>query len=241
MDDLNRDRFATTQWSLVNAAGHGLSGVARVAMENLCQMYWFPVYAFIRQKGHSSADAEDLTQAFFVHLLESDFVKSADRERGRFRSYLLKSASNFVAADHRSQNAQKRGGGRTQLSLDFESGERAYRQLASDSISPDHLFERRWAETLLQNVRTILRTEYEDRNLGKMFELLEPHLNLDDGRVPYSQLVSELNMTEDAIKQAARRMKLRFRELLRASIASTVESKDHVDEELSHLINILAN
>lgn len=241
MNEYEQGRFATTQWSLVNAAGHGISEVARAAMEKLCQIYWFPVYAYIRRKGHSAAIAEDLTQAFFVHLLESEFVKSADRGRGRFRSFLLKSVANFVLADHRNQQAQKRGGSLVHLSLDFESGERTYRQLASDSLSADQLFERRWAETLLQSVGTKLRLEYEDRNQGKLFNLIEPHLNQDATRVPYAQLCPELNMSEDAIKQAARRLKLRFREILRAEIACTVETNDQVDEELSQLIRILAS
>ncbi len=109
MNEQGQGRFATTQWSLVRAAGHEISEVARAAMEKLCQMYWFPVYAYIRRKGHSSANAEDLTQAFFLHMLESDFVSSADRGRGRFRSYLLKSASHFLLSDHRYWHSQKRG------------------------------------------------------------------------------------------------------------------------------------
>lgn len=241
MNDPKMDRFATTQWSLVNAAGHGISEVARAAMGDLCQIYWFPVYAYIRRNGNSSENAEDLTQAFFVHLLESDFVKSVDRNRGRFRSYLLKSVSNFVTAEHRSQQSQKRGGSRIHLSLDFESGERSYRELATDSMSADQLFERRWAETLLQNARTKLRLDYEAHNHGKLFEMLEPHLNQDATRVPYAQLSPALNMSEDAIKQAARRLKLRFREFLRAEIANTVETIDQVDQELSYLINVLSN
>lgn len=241
MNERREHHFTTTQWSLVNAAGYGISEVAREAMGKLCQIYWFPVYAFIRRKGHSAATAEDLTQSFFVHLLESEFVKSADRDRGRFRSFLLKSVSNFILADHRNQQTQKRGGNHVHLSLDFESGERTYRQIASDSLSADQLFERRWAETLLQSVSTKLRLEYEDRNHGKLFELLEPHLNQDATRVPYAKLCPELSMSEDAIKQAARRLKLRFREILREEIACTVETSDQVDEELSHLIRTLAN
>ncbi len=209
-------------------------------MEDLCQIYWFPVYAFIRRKGHSPTDTEDLTQGFFVHLLESAFVKSADRDRGRFRSFLLKAVSNFLTADRRSQTAEKRGGGQTPLSLDFESGEHQYHQLASDSISADQLFERRWALTLLQNVTAMLRSEYEQRNHGTMFELLEPHINQDAAKVPYAELCPQLSMSEDAIKQAARRMKLRYREILRNEIASTVDSVDEVDDELRQLMKILS-
>jgi DNA-directed RNA polymerase specialized sigma24 family protein len=241
MTELRRNRFATTQWSIVRAAGHHSSSAARAAMEDLCQIYWLPVYAFIRRKGHSPTNAEDLTQAFFLHLLESEFVKSADQERGRFRSFLLKSVSNFLAADHRTKTAEKRGGDRILLSLDFESGEHQYHQQDSDSISADQLFERRWAMTLLQNVATLLRSEYEQRNHGTMFELLEPHINLDAARIPYADLCPTLSMSEDAIKQAVRRMKLRYREILRSEIASTVDSLDEVDDELRQLMRILSN
>jgi RNA polymerase sigma-70 factor (ECF subfamily) len=241
MTELRRNRFATTQWSIVRAAGHHSSSAARAAMEDLCQIYWLPVYAFIRRKGHSPTNAEDLTQAFFLHLLESEFVKSANQERGRFRSFLLKSVSNFLAADHRSKTAEKRGGNKVLLSLDFESGEHQYHQQESDSISADQLFERRWAMTLLRNVAAMLRSEYEQRNHRTMFELLEPNINQDAARIPYADLCPRLSMSEDAIKQAVRRMKLRYRELLRSEIASTVDSVDEVDDELRQLMRILSN
>lgn len=240
MNQPRHKRFATTQWSIVRAAAHDSCGTARTALEELCHIYWFPVYAFVRRKGHSPADAEDLTQGFFVHLLESAFVKSADRDRGRFRSFLLKSVSNFLNVDHRSRTAEKRGGGQSVLSLDFESGEHQYAQVAADSASADQLFERRWAMTLLQNTAALLRSEYEQRNHGQLYELLEPHLNQDAARVPYVDLIPQLSMSEDAIKQAARRMKLRYREILRAEIASTVGSAGEVDDELRQLMKILS-
>ncbi|MEZ6129353.1 MAG: hypothetical protein R3C59_11775 [Planctomycetaceae bacterium] len=167
-------------------------------------------------------------------------MKSADRDRGRFRSFLLKSVSNFLNADHRTQTADKRGGGRSILSLDFEFGEQQYRQVAADSVSADQLFERRWALTLLHNTTEMLRREYEQRNHGTLFELLEPHLNQDAAKVPYAALCPQLSMSEDAIKQAVRRMKLRYREILRAEIAGTVSSVEEVDDELRQLMNILS-
>lgn len=233
-------QFATTHWSIVRAAAHDSSGTARVALQELCRIYWFPVYAFVRRKGHSPGDAEDLTQGFFVHLLGSEFVKSADRDRGRFRSFLLKSVSNFLNADHRSQAAEKRGGGRAILSLDFESGEQQYREVASSAMSADQLFERRWALTLLQNATVALKDEYAARNHGRLFELLEPHMNQDAVRVPYADLSPELSMSEDAIKQAARRIKLRYREILRTEIANTVGTAEEVDDELRQLMRILS-
>lgn len=233
-------QFATTHWSIVRAAAHDSHGTARVALQELCEIYWAPVYAFVRRKGHSSGDAEDLTQSFFVHVLESEFVRSANRDRGRFRSFLLKSVSNFLNANRRGQTAEKRGGGRTVLTLDFASGEQQYRQVASVAMSADQLFERRWALTLLQNATTTLRNEYSARNHGKLFDLLEPHINQDAARVPYADLSPELSMSEDAIKQAARRIKLRYREILRSEIAVTVASAEDVDEELRQLMRILS-
>ncbi|MEZ6123538.1 MAG: sigma factor [Planctomycetaceae bacterium] len=189
MNHSGHRRFATTQWSIVRAAGQDSQGTARRALEELCRIYWFPVYAFIRRKGHHAADADDLTQAFFVHLLETAFVKSADRDRGRFRSYLLKSVSNFLNADHRHRTADKRGGSTCVLSLDMTDGEHQYLQLAGEDVSADQLFERRWALTLLQNSTALLRHEYEDRNHRTLYELLEPHLNQEPGRVPYANCV----------------------------------------------------
>ena len=241
MNTPGHKQFATTHWSIVRAAGHDSSGTARGAMQELCRIYWFPVYAFARRKGHSPGDAEDLTQGFFVHLLESEFVKSADRDRGRFRSFLLKSVANFLNADHRRQTAEKRGGGQTVLSLDFESGEQQYNQVASATMSANQLFERRWALTLLQNTTAALRDEYSERNHGKLFALLEPHINQDAARVPYADLSAQLSMSEDAIKQAARRMKLRYREILRTEIANTVDSAEETDDELRQLMQILSS
>lgn len=233
-------RFATTRWSIVNAAAHPSTATARIAMEDLCQTYWPPVYAFVRRQGIPRTDAEDATQAFFLHLLNSDFVQTADRDRGRFRSFLLKSVSNYLKADYRKQTATKRGGAVEIFSLDFDAGEKQYNAEASESVTPEQLFERRWALTLLQNTVNQLRSEYADRNHLKLFEALEAHVNQNAARLPYAELCDTLGMTEDAIKQAARRLKLRYREILRTEIANTVDSKDDIDDELRQLMNALS-
>ena len=232
-------QFHTTRWSIVQAAGRGSSPTARVAMEELCQLYWSPVYAFIRRKGNPAADAEDLTQAFFVHLLASQFVGEADRDRGRFRSFLLKSVSNFMRDANRAERALKRGGGVETLSLDFESSEQQYSREPVDNVTAEQLFERRWALTLLHNSMQQLQAEYVDRNHGLLFECLEAHVNQDASRLPYGQLCENLNMTEDAIKQAARRLKLRYREILRTEIAGTIGSTEDIDDELHQLMQAL--
>lgn len=240
MSSHRNPEFATTQWSLIRAAATRSSHAAGIALQELCQTYWFPVYAFIRRRGHTASDAEDLTQSFFVHFLNSAFVKAADPDRGRFRSFLRTSIANFLRMDHRSRTAEKRGGGGSLLSLDFDQGERQYRGIAADSLSADQLFERRWALTILQNAGDALRKEYADRNHMLLFECLEPHISGDNDRIPYAELCQRLSMSEDALKQARRRLRLRYRELLRSEILNTVESADEIDDELSQLLRVLS-
>lgn len=235
----SQQRFATTRWSIVQAAGDASTQTARVALEELCETYWPPVYAFLRRRGLSATDAEDMTQAFFVHLLDSEFVKTADADRGRFRSFLLKSVSHFVSDADRSEKAQKRGGNIKLRPLDFSTGEQQYLAEPVDSGTPEQLFERRWAMTLLAGTLTQIREEYGRRNQMLLFDSLEAHINQDTSRVPYADLAVTLNMTEDAIKQAARRLKLRYREVLRTEIANTVGSADDVDDELRQLMRAL--
>lgn len=233
-------KFLTTRWSIVNAAGGQSSSSARIALEELCRIYWQPVYSFVRRRGHEQNTAEDLTQAFFVHILSTDFVRTADRDRGRFRSFLLKSVSHFLSDQRRAAKALKRGGGQITLSLDFEKGERQYQLEPADAATAEELFERRWALTLLAHTTATLKQEYEDRNHGLLFRSLEPHLNQDDARVPYAELTETLDMSVDAIKQAARRLKLRYREILRAEIAGTVRTPSDIDDELRQLMTVLS-
>ncbi len=232
--------FATTRWSIIQAAAGRPTETAGEAMEELCATYWPPVYAFIRQRGASPADAEDQTQAFFVYILDSEFVHSADCRRGRFRSFLLKSVVHFLRDAHRALQTEKRGGKLQTLSLNFESGEQQYQSAVKDQVTAEQIFERRWALTLLTKVSKQLRDEYKERGQLLQFECLEAHINQDAARVPYVQLCEKLKMNEDAIKQAARRMKLRYREVLRTEIAGTVQSAGEVDDELRQLMRALA-
>jgi RNA polymerase sigma factor (sigma-70 family) len=240
MTAIQRRRFATTHWSIVQAAVGKSPTAARAALEELCSIYWPPVYAFVRRCGHSQTDAEDLTQAFFCYLLDSEFLHTADRDRGRFRSFLLKSVSNFLQTDRRKRNAEKRGGQVQMLSFDFNAGEQDYQSEAVDAVTPEQLFERRWALTLIQNASDLLRGEYAERNHLSLFESLEAHMNQDVSRIPYAELCTNLNMSEDAVKQAARRLKLRYREILRSEIASTVGSVNEIDAELRDLMVALS-
>jgi RNA polymerase sigma factor (sigma-70 family) len=240
MTAIRSRRFATTQWSIVRAASSQSPAAARAALENLCTTYWTPVYAFVRKRGHSQPDAEDLTQAFFMLLLNSEFLQMADRDRGKFRSFLLKSVSNFLSVDRRKRDAEKRGGNVHVLGLDFREGERQYQAEAADTATPEQLFERQWALSILQDTTDHLRFEYTERNHQVLFESLEAHINQDPARLPYAELCETLNMSEDAIKQASRRLRLRYREILRARIAATVGSIDDIDAELRELISALS-
>lgn len=240
MTAIYRRRFATTRWSIVQAAAGTSPTAARAALEELCSIYWPPVYAFVRRCGHSQSDAEDLTQSFFCYLLASEFLQTADRDRGRFRSFLLKSVSNFLHTDRRKRDAEKRGGQIQILSFNFKAGEQDYQSEAVDASTPEQIFERRWALTLIQNVSNLLRIEYTERNHLLLFNSLEAHMNQAASRVPYAELCTTLNMSEDAVKQAARRLKLRYREILRSEIASTVGSVNEIDAELRELMNVLS-
>lgn len=221
----------------MQAAGRQSAESSRVALEELCVSYWPPVYAYIRRRGNSASDAEDLTQAFFVHLLDSDFVRSADPDRGRFRSYLLKSVSKFLRDARRAETTRKRGGGVRILPLDFQSSERQYLAEPADTTTAEEIFERRWALTLLDKTMSQLRTEYVSRNHEILFDCLESHVNADASRLPYGALTEKLSMSADAIKQAARRLKLRYREILRTEIANTVSAPQEIDDELRQLLN----
>src|SRR5438132_461616 len=172
-------RFASTRWSLVAAAGQGPSPEAQEALATLCQVYWYPLYAYARRRLAKVEDAQDLTQAFFAQLLEKDYLQAADPKRGKFRSFLLTAFKHFLAKEHDRANAQKRGGGRQLLTLDFQAGERQYDLEPTDYASPDTIYERRWALTLLEQTLARLRQEFENAGKRKLFETLKGALTGD--------------------------------------------------------------
>jgi RNA polymerase sigma-70 factor (ECF subfamily) len=232
-------RFATTHWSLVVAAGQGDSPDARAALATLCQTYWYPLYAYVRRHGRGAEEAQDLTQAFFAELLEKEYLQDADRERGKFRAFLLTAFKHFLSKERDRASALKRGGGRATLSLDLPAGERRYRLEPADQATPETLFERRWALTLLDQVLARLRQEYAGSGKGPLFEQLKGFLAGEKGPEPYAQLAREFGMTEGAFKVAVHRVRRRYRELLRAEIAQTVDSPEEVDDELRHLFEAI--
>lgn len=232
------DHFATTQWSLVLAAQDGTSPEARAALAALCRSYWYPLYAFIRRQGFDVDQAQDLIQEFFTRLLEKDFLAMVDREKGKFRSFLLKACTHFLANERDRARAQKRGGGRELVSFPVDHAERRYGQEPSHMLTPERLFERHWALTLLEQVLARLKNEMTRAEKGRLFERLKTFLTGDRGE-PYRRLAAELGMTEGAVKVAVHRLRQRYRELLLEEIGRTVEDPADVDEEIDRLFTAL--
>ncbi len=228
-------RFATTHWSVVVAAGQGSPQEVRQALEQLCGDYWYPLYAYLRRRGFQPAEAQDLTQGFLAQLLEKETLQAADQTRGRFRSFLLASLNHYLAHQWRLERAQKRGGTCRTITLDLEDGERRYHLEPTDPWTPEKIFERRWAMTLLGKAVESLRSEYEQGGKLHLFEALKVYLGGQDSSVPYREIAQQLDTTEGAVKVAVHRLRQRCRACLRREIAQTVASAEDIDEELRHL------
>jgi len=208
---------------------------ARRAMGELVQTYWFPLYAYLRRRGSAPAQAEDLVQGFFARLLEKDALAMVDRERGKFRSFLLASLQNFLANEWDKSRAAKRGGGAEIVALDALEAEARYAAEPVDSMTPERVFERRWALAVLDQVLARLREDYAQRDQAEIFAALEHVLTAGDGE-SYGEIGRRLGMTESAVKVAAHRLRRRYRELLREEIAQTVSQPDLVEEEIKQLL-----
>ncbi len=232
--------FHTTCWSMVLAAGRpDAADTSAAALQQLCQSYWFPVYAYVRRRVHNSEDARELTQAFFERLLATDSIAAADPERGRFRTFLLTTCQRFVSNELRNASRQVRGGGRRVLSLDFELAETRLRELPVENIEAEDVFEYQWAITLLNAVVDHLRQESADRGKLPLFDALKSSLS-GMATQTYAQIAADLNMQETAIKVAAHRMKARFRELIREHIAQTVDGPEQIEDEIRRLFLVLS-
>jgi RNA polymerase sigma-70 factor (ECF subfamily) len=233
--------FVTTHWSVVLEAKGEDSMRASEALEKLCRVYWRPVYAFIRRNGYNPTDAQDLTQEFFSRLLSKEYLRHLHDQRGKFRSFLLTFVKHFLSDERERASAQKRGGGQALLSLDDTEGEDYYLAEAANQVSPDQLFERRWALTVLDQALRRLSNEYHAGGKGSLFERLKDVQPGEHGPVSYAQLGSELGMTEVAIKSAVHRLRRRHREILREEIAHTVTRPEEVDDEIRHLIALVSH
>lgn len=231
-------RFPTTSWSLISAAGRD-SAESADALSALCVAYWTPVYAFIRRKGHSREEAEDLSQAFFARVLEHRTLMEARRERGKFRSFLLASVSHFLANEWDRSRAQKRGGDTTILSFDFDTGEERYHREPYHELTPETLFERQWAMALLDRVLGRQREEYARRAKAAHFDLLKVFLTGDQDRGQYHELAAQLEMSDATMRTAVHRLRQRYAELLREEIVATVADPDEVESEIRFLLAAL--
>ena len=232
-------RFTTTHWSLVLAAADAEDAHCREALAELCQVYWYPLYAFVRRQGHGPHDAQDLTQEFFMRLLEKDYLGDVDRSKGKFRSFLLAALKHFLSKEWARAKTLKRGGGRKLVSLDILYAEDCYRREPEDNATPERLFERRWALTLLDRVLARLSTEYETTGKRATFELLQGCLTGDSDLLPYAELAPRLGMTEGAIKVVVHRLRQRYRHVLREEISQTVADPAEIDDEIRHLFSAL--
>ena len=229
--------FATTRWSVVLAA-HGDGSGARGALSDLCARYWYPLYAFVRRQGHSPHDAQDLTQEFFARLIQKDWLADVARERGRFRSWLLASMRHFLANEWNRARTQKRGGGAAVVSLDETDAEGRYLHEPAEVVDATQLFERRWALTLLDDV--LARLQAEMQVAGKAVHFAAMKTALAGGPVAFAEVAAQLGMSEGAVRVAVHRLRGRYRELLRAAVADTVESPSEIEAELEHLFTALS-
>ena len=233
--------FVTTHWSVVLTAGHGDTTRAHDALAHLCGTYWYPLYAYARRRGSSPHDAQDLTQEFFARLLEGNWVARADQHRGRFRSFLLSAMKHFMANEWNKAQAQKRGGGRPMLSLDDDSAEDRYRLEPAEKATPESLFERGWALTLLDGVLARLEQEYCRAGKQAWMEAMRPALTADREAIDYGEMARKLGVTETAARVAVHRLRHRYRQLIRAEVAGTVASPEEVEAEMRHLFQVLTN
>lgn len=231
--------FATTHWSVVSAAGKDDLPQAADALEKLCRTYWYPLYAFVRRQGKNPEDAEDLTQQFFSRLLEKNYLAKADRDRGKFRTFLLRSMKNFLVNDWKRASRIKRGGAQSFISLDLHAAEDRYVTESTAEANPENAYEQQWATALIEQVLTVLGREYVTVEKRRLFEGLKGFLWGDKSSLSYADLGQQLALSEGAVKVAVHRLRQRFRELLRVEVAHTVLHPDEIDGELRHLIAVL--
>ena len=230
-------RFAITHWSVVLAAGDRASAESSVALERLACTYWYPLYAFVRRRGYSPEDAQDLTQGFLASLLSTRALGSVHPAKGRFRSFLLASLNHFLANEWDKARTLKRGAGQPMISLD--TAETRYRAEPSENLSPDRIFERQWALTLLAQVAARLCEDYQAAGKGALFETFQIYLTGETGLPPYREKADSMGLSLDALKKAVERLRRRYGELLREEIAHTVSNSAEIDEEIRYLRTVV--
>jgi RNA polymerase sigma-70 factor (ECF subfamily) len=233
------EHFATTRWSLVLDARTEPTSRGHDALATLCGLYWYPLYSYLRRRGHNAEDAQDLTQGFFARLLEKHALNVVDPTRGRFRSFLLASLDHYVSNVRDRERAKKRGSGQVPISLDIAMAEDRYIREPADPLTPEKIFDRNWALAVLDRVLTRLRLELHAAGKDQLFESLKGYLTGDEAAGSYQQVGTALGMTEGAIKVAVHRLRRRYRALLYDEIAQTVATPEEIDLELKHLIEAI--
>ncbi len=232
--------FATTHWSVVLQAGRSTSAGRSAALEQLCRTYWYPLYSFLRRKGCPQHDAEDTVQAFFAHLLAKDAIARADRTRGKFRTFLLSSLQHFSAKERARESTQKRGGGQTLVSFHELHAEARYQVEPVTNLSPERLFDQKWAASLLDQVLQTLQQEYIAAGKGPVFHELRGVLWGGSGETNYEIIAQKLGTTVGAIKVSVHRLRLRYKDCLQREVGHTVSSPNEIEEELRHLLSSLS-
>jgi RNA polymerase sigma-70 factor (ECF subfamily) len=233
--------FTTTHWSVILAAVQRDTSQSAAALEALCRAYWQPLYAYVRRRGYSPHDAQDLTQAFFARLLEKDYLQSVDRKKGKFRSFLLAALEHFLANEWRNAHTQKRGGQVNFIPLEDDGlTEARYLQLPASNCSPEQFFEQQWAIALLEQAVAKVQAEFRSAGKEQLFDELKIFLTGEKTGVSYADLAVRVKTTEAALKMSVSRMRQRYGEVLRAEIASTVDTPEAVDEELRALFTVLS-
>lgn len=235
----HRQTFVTTHWSVVLSAAHSDTTQAQDALSKLCQTYWHPLYTYIRRRGYSPEDAEDLTQSFFASLLARNAVSTVSPEKGRFRSFLLASLNHFLSDEWDKARAQKRGGYKI-VHFDTQTAESWLDQMPSQNLTPERAYELRWAITLLEQVYRTLEEEHRQHGKGELFDALRGTLAGPGNSVPYAELAQRLGLNEGAVKVAVHRFRQRYRTRLREAIAETVATEADAEEELRYLLRIVA-
>lgn len=231
--------FVTTHWSVVLAAGQGDSMKSTVALENLCSTYWYPLYAYVRRRGQEPEAAKELTQEFFARLLAKGLLAGVDPTKGRFRSWLLGVMNHFLAHEWARVCAQKRGGGQPAFSLDETRAEERYRLEPVDESSPEKIFDRRWAFTVLEQAEVRLRKEHEAAGKGELYSRLKAFVSMDGEAASYEEASQRLGLTPSAVKSAIHRLRQRYQESIREEIAQTVTSASEVDDEIRYLLSVI--
>jgi RNA polymerase sigma-70 factor (ECF subfamily) len=236
-----QDVFASTHWTVVLAAGRRTDTKAQAALEQLCRTYWFPLYAYVRRRGHAKEDAEDLTQEFLRRFLAGDALEGVSSDRGRFRAFLLAALKHFLANERDRSQAQKRGGGAPHLSLDWHTADTQFQVAAKRQLSPDQAYDREWAQALLAKVLDQLRQEHIAEGKGALFDRLQVFLASPRGELPYAEAARDLGMEATAVRVAVHRLRKRYRDLLRGEIVNTLANPAGAEEEVRALFGAFAS